>query len=219
MVSGMTTLVEAILLLADRGSTARYSGVDRNAAAVGAVLADLNLAGRITLDGANVQVLDSEPTGEPVADEVLATIAAAAPRKPAGWVTKLYWGFPNRVRDAMVRRGLLVRHTSRFLRARTYTAATVEPADEVRERLRTAVAAGRTSDPWTAELAGLVRALKLHKYALPDLPRAEAQRGIDAIAADTWTADAVAKAVHNNRIAILIALIPIFTTILLVVTR
>lgn len=220
MVSGMTSLAEAILLLADNGRGGRFATVDRNAAAVGATLADLALAGRIELAGGEVRTAGGDdPSDDPVTVEVLGAIRSDKPRKPSGWVTKLYWGFPNRVRDSLARRGVLNRRTSKVFKVRSYTAAAPGTEAEVRARLHAAVAAGRTEDAWVAELAALVLALGMERHALPDLPRDEARRGLDAIAADTWTGEAVRQAIRYNRIAILTALIPVFTTIVFVITR
>lgn len=215
----MTSLAEAILLLADNGRGGRFAIVDRNAAAVGATLADLALAGRVGHDGGVVRVLDATPLGDPIPDEVLAAIAAGKPRKPSGWVTKLYWGFPNRVRDELARRGVLHRTTSRFFHVRSYSPAVPDTEAGLRHRLAEAVAAGHTTDPWLAELAALVTALGMHRNALPDLPVAEAKRGLAAIAADGWTGDAVRQAIQYNQLAVLVAMLPIFTAIFVTATR
>lgn len=215
----MTTLAEAVLLLADNNRGGRFDSVDRNAAAVGAVLADLALAGRITLDAGLIRVTDATPTGDASADRVLAAIVADKPRKPAAWITKLYWGFPNRVRDDMARRGVLHRRTSSVFKVRSYSPTDPALEAEIRDRLGAAVAAGTTPDAWVAELAALVSGLGMYRNALPDLPVARAREGVDAIAAPGWTSAAVRQAVQYNRIALFTAMIPIFVVIIIAATR
>lgn len=215
----MTTLAEAMILLSDRGSSGRFTTVDRNSATVGATLADLALAGRIALQGKDVTVVDPQPTGDAVMDEVLAQIAASKPRRPAKWMSRLYWGFPNRVRDALAGRGVLKRTTSKLFHVRKYTSATPAAETETRQRLLAAVATGGTDDAWVAELAAQVRAANMEQYLLPELPRAEARQRIAAIAASSWTGEASRAARHNNYIAYATALLPIAITLTIVFTR
>ena len=207
----MTTMAEALLLLADRGDSGNFSRVDRNTAAVGGTLAELALAKRIDLDGRHVAVRDPSPTGNLASDEVLAQIAAGKPRKPAGWIAKLYWGFPNRVRDGLVTREVLDRKESGIFHVRRYRAVDGRAETEVRQRLDAAVQAGHTDD-WTAELAGQIRALNLYRYALPELPRDTAKARIEAIARGSWTAEATKQAITNNSIAVIAALTPVYVT-------
>src|SRR4029453_19627126 len=79
------TLAELLLLIAYDDDGTRIGGSQAVAPGLGgAVLAQLAIAGRITVSGRQVRVVDAAPTGDPLLDGALAGIAAERrPRKPA----------------------------------------------------------------------------------------------------------------------------------------
>lgn len=72
-----TTLAEDLLLLAyyDEGGSPALTAIDYGLA--GALLAELVLAGRLTVSGDEVSVIDRSPTGEAAADVVLEQVAGS----------------------------------------------------------------------------------------------------------------------------------------------
>ena len=73
-----------------------------------AVLVELALAGRIALRRRQtLTVIDPTPTGDPIADDVLARIAADTPHTPASWVQRLRHGLRDRILADLCARGVV----------------------------------------------------------------------------------------------------------------
>lgn len=62
---------------------------DLDLATTGALLADLAIARRVTLEEATLRVVDTSPTGDVAVDEMVSTIASSAPRGTADWLSRL----------------------------------------------------------------------------------------------------------------------------------
>ena len=108
------TLVEEVLLLALDDATGDLRpmpvmGLEYSLA--GALLADLALAERIDSDPQQIIVLSSEPTGDPLLDEPLATLAASTgPLPVAHWLRVLAGeaqSLENAARARLIARGIL----------------------------------------------------------------------------------------------------------------
>ncbi len=195
------TLAEELVLLGttERGSTesAAWASLDNGIA--GARLLELSLAGRLALgEKGAIVVADERPTGEELADEALARIAAADRGRDAKrWVSKLAGGkVRKRVLARLEDRGVLAAERSRFLgivpRTR-HVEVDPGPEREVRERLRAAVLGDEAADPRTVALAGLVKACGLTKAVFGREDRKAAERRIKELAEP----DAVSAAVKS----------------------
>lgn len=197
-------LAERLLLLA-YDETGRPVG-DRDAVDFGlsaAVLMELTLAGRLALVAGEVAVTDTTPTGDPVADEVLATICAAPRREPPQeWLQRL-GGLRQRLLDRLAERGVLRRERDRvllvFRRARYPSGTGTEPAAETdtRRRLREAVDGAGAVDARATALCALVLATGLEAAVFPGHPREHLRARLAAIAAETWADDAVRQAMRG----------------------
>ena len=77
-------LAEELLLLAydDETGKATMPRISLDLGMAAAVLVELALAGRVAYADGNLAVVDPTPTGEPIADAVLAKIAADDPAHP-----------------------------------------------------------------------------------------------------------------------------------------
>src|SRR4051812_5981969 len=197
----MVTLAEDLYLLANNGSTGRFridtSHLDLGLG--GAMLLDLALRGHVQSAGSAVVVTAGPPTGEPLLDTALATIAAAAkPHSPDHWVRHLARGAHRAVQDHLVDAGVLRREDSRVLH--------VLPVHRTREsdgrlhsellgRLTDSVALDRQPSRETAALASLVLAIGLERSLFPRADRHEVRRRLAEIADGGWVAPAVAGAV------------------------
>ena len=84
------TLAEELLLLAhDIRGRCRLAPAELACGVAGALLSDLRLADRLTVDGGAVVVADDTPLADPVLDQVLADVAACGGRTPREWVTRM----------------------------------------------------------------------------------------------------------------------------------
>ncbi|MER7415383.1 GPP34 family phosphoprotein [Micromonospora peucetia] len=159
-------LAEELLLLAydDETGKATMPRISLDLGMAAAVLIELALAGRIVYSEGSLAAVDPTPIGEPLADEVLARIAADTPRSPASWVQRLRHGLRDRILGDLCARGVVrdVDETELgFIHVHRYP--TVDPAVEAdtRRRLAEALASGELPDERTAALATLVAVLRM----------------------------------------------------------
>ena len=115
-------LVEEFLLLTledDGGQFARVPETSLSCGLAGAALIDLEIRGKIETDYQGLWVVDSAPTGSPMLDKVLATVAAEAARlHPRDWITRLMPEALNLRREALrtlCERGILAQEEHLFL--------------------------------------------------------------------------------------------------------
>ncbi|ASW57988.1 GPP34 family phosphoprotein [Plantactinospora sp. KBS50] len=162
-----TALAEELLLLAydDKSGKALGSRIGLDLGMAAAVLVDLALANRIAFDDGSIVVTDPTPTGEPIADQVLARVAADTPHTPASWVQRLRHGLRDRALADLCGRGVMrdVDETAMggFVHVHRYPA--VDPSVEagIRGRLADALTGSATPDERTAALATLVAAIRM----------------------------------------------------------
>ncbi|MCX4386739.1 GPP34 family phosphoprotein [Micromonospora peucetia] len=159
-------LAEELLLLAydDETGKATMPRISLDLGMAAAVLIELALAGRIVYSEGSLAAVDPTPIGEPLADEVLARMAADLPRSPASWVQRLRHGLRDRILGDLCARGVVrdVDETELgFIHVHRYP--TVDPAVEAdtRRRLAEALASGELPDERTAALATLVAVLRM----------------------------------------------------------
>lgn len=160
-------LAEELLLLAydDESGKAVGSRIGLDLGMAAAVLVDLALAGRIAYSDGTIIVIDDKPTGEPIADEVLAKIAGDTPHTPASWVQRLRHGLRARVLADLCNRGVIcdVDETAMdgFVHLHRYPTVDASVEAEVRERLGRALTGEEMPAERTAALATLVAAVRM----------------------------------------------------------
>ncbi len=159
-------LAEELLLLAYDDETGRSSvshiGLDLGMAA--AVLVDLVLRGRVEVDEQLLVATDPAPTGDAVADDVLARIAAEPPRTVASWLQRLRHGLRQRVLAELCARGVIRHQDETALEhIHLHRYPTVDPSVErdTRARLAGALVGPTVPDERTAALATLVAAVRM----------------------------------------------------------
>ena len=159
-------LAEELLLLAyddDTGkATGSHIGLDLGMAA--GVLVDLALAGRLAYAGGMIVVVKDEPTGEPIADEVLARVVGDTPHTPASWLQRLRHGLRDRVLADLCSRGILTDVDEvqlGFIHVHRYPMIDATVETELRARLGRALTGDDVPDERTAALAALVAAARM----------------------------------------------------------
>jgi Golgi phosphoprotein 3 (GPP34) len=183
-------LAEELLLLAydDETGKATVSRIGLDLGMAAAVLVDLALAGRIVYgQGGALVVTDPTPTGDPIADAVLAKVAGDDPHTPAQWVQRLRHQLRERVLEDLVARGVVrdVDETALgFIHIHRYPTADRAFEREIRDRLAAALTSDEPPDERTAALATLLSAARMeHALKLPAEERDRAHRRLQAIAA------------------------------------
>lgn len=202
-------LIDELLLLAyDRSGTLQVRSEAIDYALAGAVLMELLLAGRLAVPERHVAVVDPAPTGDPLCDHVLSRIRAERPRKPSAWLEPLSKGLRDQLLHRLGQAGWLRRDEHRVLglfpRLRFPWATGAEPPAraDARQRLRAAVDATGQVDPRTGALAALVAAVGGERQAVPDRKASEVRRRLRAVAASSWPAEAVRKAIGELEAAV-----------------
>lgn len=171
------TLLEEVVLLGIDEQT----GVPRPTArsvldlvVAGAALMELALLGRVDSDLETTSVTDATPTGEPLLDGVLATLAASGPGATADRVSEIAaYGVELREKalDRLVARGILRCQEGRILwifRDRRYPVVDGRERREVRGRLRDLLLGSDIPDARDVVLVCLVDACGLFGAVLND---------------------------------------------------
>jgi hypothetical protein len=139
----------------------------------GARLAELALAGKVVVARGRLVVAEPTAIGDPEADELLvAVLGAAEPPPVAAVLAHLRAGAADRVRDDLLRAGVVTRVSTRRF---GLVAVDRWPAGEAVVRpvlVRVWYAAhGRDQpDPATATLCGLVHATLMHEHVFVGMP-------------------------------------------------
>ncbi len=182
-------LAEELLLLAydDRTGKATGSRIGLDLGMAAAVLVDLALAGRVAYVAGNLVVNDATPTGDPIADRVLAKAAADDPHTPAQWVQRLRHRLRQYVLDDLIARGVVqdVDETQMGGAIHIHRYPTTDPAfeAEIRKRLAEALVTDQAPDERTAALCTLLVATRMEPaLRLPPEEAARAHERLEKIA-------------------------------------
>ncbi|MFI2188824.1 GPP34 family phosphoprotein [Streptomyces sioyaensis] len=201
------TLPEELLLLALDPVRGRPRNNSRHLqwGLAGAALAELEVAGRITVEGGRITVVNPMPPGDPVLDGALAALPAPAKQRrgiPARrWVQRAGRPVQELCLRRLVARGALRRDSRRALGLFPYErfpAGAVDLAGPVRERFTAAPAAG-FPDRRSRVLAALVSATDLDRKILTGREHRSARRAMKRLAQDIGTAHAVERAVRADK--------------------
>lgn len=209
-VMGMAiTLAEEIMLLSlddESGSAKRRQAVGW--AVSGGILLDLVLAGRVTVSGTYLGLVNTTPTGDPLLDSRTALIETwlrgRKRQQVAKWLTKDHTKAVDAALESLCRRGVVVEEKHRALGVfpvRRYPEADGAVEAEVRERLHAVVLGGAQPDTRTAGLIALIHSAKLHRLAFPDSPQKQVAARMSEVAAGHWAAASVRAAIRDMQAA------------------
>ena len=173
-------------------------------AVAGALLCELALAERVSLDGGRIAVVDASPAGDELLDEALTRFAERAGKKPQDVLARVGRGLPARALQRLSRAEVMQEEQARALGVRWWSRWRV--VDTLgRDRLRAevlAVLAGRQEpDGRTGSLVALLHATNALPHALPaevrdGIPLRELRRRAKEVAQGRWGATAVSDAIR-----------------------
>jgi hypothetical protein len=129
-----------------------------------AVLVELVLYGRLEVNDHLVIATDPAAIGDPVADEVLARVAADTPHTVASWLQRLRHGLRQRVLASLCERGVVRDQDETALEHITlhrYPTVDASVEQDTRGRLTEALVGPSVPDERTAALATLVAAVRM----------------------------------------------------------
>jgi hypothetical protein len=188
-------LAEELLLLGydDKSGKATGSRIGLDLGMAAAVLVDLALAGRVAFSDGSIVATDPTPTGDPIADDVLARIVADTPHTPASWVQRLRHGLRDRILGGLCERGVIsdVDETELgFIHIHRYPVLDPTVETEVRGRLADALTGEREPDERTAALAAVMAAIRVQpNLGLTGPAAQDAQKRLTEIARSAGFAD------------------------------
>lgn len=208
MTGAPLTLPEELLLLAldpVRGRPLNHGAYLRYGLA-GAALADLEGAGRITVEGRDrIVVANPLPLGDPVLDGALAALPGPAKQRRGGTARRWVRSAGRPVQELCLRRleerGALRRESRRALGLFPYErfpAGAVDLAGPARERFAAALGAG-FPDRRSRLLAALASATDLDRRLLPGREYRTVRREMKRWAREIWTVHAVERAVRQDK--------------------
>ncbi len=203
------TLAEEIMLLSldDESGSAKQRQA-AGWAVSGGILLELVLAGRVSVTGKHLALVDTTPTGDALIDGRMALIESwmrgRAKRRVTEWLTKDQPKVVAAALDSLCKRGVVVEEKHKALGVfpiRRYPEADGAVERELRERLRTVVLDGAEPDTRTAGLIALIHSAKLHRLAFPDGDRKQVAARMKEVATGQWAAENVRAAIRDMQAA------------------
>ncbi|NHD18355.1 MULTISPECIES: GPP34 family phosphoprotein [unclassified Actinopolyspora] len=201
------SLAERVMLLAVWASDgdARGEAIDHTLA--GAELAELVLAGRVTIRNGTIRPTGGAGDASTALDAPDADFTTAAPVNAANWIGDNAARVREACSNGLTRRGLLHEHRRRRwgfwpVRYRTVEPGAQQPAlDELRE-----FGAGTDVEPRVVTLAALLRTSELLDHVLPEAEAGEIARRLDENGTGSWLDEAVGEAIEQVRTAVTAAI-------------
>ncbi|MFO7727838.1 MAG: GPP34 family phosphoprotein [Desulfonatronovibrio sp.] len=167
----MLTFAEEILLLTLDDKKGAFRPISQEAiriALAGALLMELALEERIDTDLKSLMVISTEPTGEPLMDEILLRLKKSDSQHPVSyWLNEIAWHMGKlreQVLQSLIKKGVLKIEDRKILwvfARRCYPLIDDREVKEVRLRLRELVFNQDIPDPREAVLIGLLYACNM----------------------------------------------------------
>lgn len=193
----MDELGEDLLLLAMSSDGTLVISARLRFGLAGSELVRLAAAGRVDIVRGRIGLLDSAPTGDPLLDEALASMAGGRRRPTAkAWVARNRPGLVGRYLARAERDGVIQaqrRKALGFIPVTRWLVLDIARAAQARGRLEAAAASSGQLESEQAALAGLASAIDVTRFVFPGRPGAAARKRLrDAAKRDRTAADASA---------------------------
>ena len=215
------TLADEIVVLALDDSSGEISPTYlpvASIAAVGGILMELALQGRIDTDLKSLFIVNPAPTGDDLLDPILSEIGAEPERhSSAWWIDELSGRHPDlveRILRRLVKAGILRQEERRFLwvfSRRAYPQVSGREEREAKARLMAVLFKDEVPDPRDTLLLGLANSTGALSKILTEDELAKASRRISEVAAleeigrsvslvstQVWDARSIAKVSHSD---------------------
>ncbi|GAA2098154.1 GOLPH3/VPS74 family protein [Actinomadura alba] len=207
MTDANLTMAEAFLLLSLREEDGKplIGSTETTTAVAGALLTDLVISGRVSVDDGHVKCVNPAPTGDPELDAALQRIAEEKKeRKVKWWVSKLRSDkLRRRLLTRLAERGVLREEHGRVLAVfptTRYPEQDPVPEQKIRAGLRSAIDGARP-DAHTACLFALIHACKLDRKVFPDVAKSLFAQRASEMAEGEWAGEAVRKVIAEVQAA------------------
>jgi Golgi phosphoprotein 3 len=167
----MLSLAEELFLLAideEKGAIIKLAKRSLNYALVGAIIADLALQNRITInDKGRLELVDTTGTGDPALDFVLQKVQSSEkPRRLSSWIseiTKKSKKLRQIIEDTLIEKGFINREDDRFLGISQVDTGESKFSMKypIKTNLRAGILAGQTIDLHSLAMLGIARSSML----------------------------------------------------------
>jgi golgi phosphoprotein 3 len=211
------TLADELLLLAlddTKGSVHSAASLALDYGLVGAVLIELTVNNRLTMNGKQITVVDPTPVGSVVLDDALRVIGESTKqRSPQDWVGRLskeLGGLRQRLLDDLVARDVLERREDRVLRifpVTRYPERNGQVEDDIRGRIDRVLLEQAEADDHTILLLRLIKSCNLVNVLYQRDQRKLINQRIDALSSSDPYTHAVDQAIVGAQTAINSAII------------
>lgn len=173
-------------------------------AVAGALLCELALAERVSLDGGRIAVVDASPTGDELLDEALTRFAERAGKKPRDVLARIGRGLPGRALERLSRAEVMQEEQARALGVRWWSrwqVVDVARRDALRAELLAVLTGRQEPDGRTGSLVALLHATNALGQALPaaarsGIPLRDLRKRAKEVARGRWAASAVSEAIQ-----------------------
>ncbi|MCB2205900.1 GPP34 family phosphoprotein [bacterium] len=209
------TLAEQLLLLAtddEKGSVVMAGSTSVPYGLAGALLLELHMQKRLQWREKTVALIDTTPTGDPLADEAMELIHDSIKERDGKyWVSRLQRKIPKfraRVFDNLVQKGILKREEKKFLWVipyKRYPEEDPQPERRVREMLHDLIEGRIAPTERLLALLSLVRACDLITEVFGKSNKREMKKRIDAFITDERVGKAVSAVVAEVNAAVMAA--------------
>lgn len=201
-------IAEELMLVTRADSGYDHVGYAETSVA-GALLCELALRERVSVEDERLVVIDRSPTGDVLLDEALSRFAAREGKKPKDVLARVGKGLAKEVLERLSRAEVLQERPTKALGVRWFSAWDVvdtDRRDALREELLLVLTGGREPDGRTGSLISLLRATSGLDNALPkDARHGVRMRDLRAsakeVAQGRWASQAVADAVQASAAA------------------
>ena len=195
-------LCEEIVLLGLDDDTGKSVCYHMSYALSGAILADLILRGRLKVEDGHVRIVNAEATGDDVLDEALVALAGSNKTRLNHWVRTI---MADHQRDRIVQRLVNLQILDKVEKVvlglfsyRRYPAHDCGPENEIRARLRAALAGSTPPDARTRALLSLADACGLTKSFLDKNERQAWKERLEALVGSEPVGEAVRSAIRDD---------------------
>ncbi len=205
MARSMLTLTEELFLLSiddDRGKITSFVSGTLIYGLAGMLLAELTLQGRIVIKNSKLLLVNEDPTGDELLDEVLLQInEKKRTHKPNFWVRTIAdRKLPGRVADRLVNKHILRDEGKRYLWVIPYEDSPSVDASAkywVKHQLRSVVLAGVKPESGSILLLNLLKACRLLNLVFTLDEMQAANKKIDLLARGDVFGHAVARTIKE----------------------
>jgi len=209
----MLTIAEELLLLAlddEKGNIVFSAANSLGYGLAGAILSELTLEERITLEGKKVVITNDAPLEDKVLNRIASQIKdSAKSRSPRSWIERLNkTELRKELLQRLVEKGILQEKEEKVLgifTRRRYPESQGAPEHSIRTRIQECLDGSREPDARTTMLLGLIKACNLVGEIVPKKEKRVVEKQIEQMMKNNPYSKAVKASVDAMQAAIIAA--------------